>query len=314
MPVWTTLDAQPPRIIAHRGASGLRPEHTLEGYRLAIESGCDVIEPDLVASRDGVLLARHERELSRSTDVRSRAEWSTRANADSPPPQHWYTDEHDYQSLSLLRAIQPFPRRSKAYDGQFAIPTFDQVIALAAERWQHGLPLAIYPELKDPALLLQRGIDIAALLIAALQRHGLTAAQQLPGQSDRCWVQCFELEPLQRVHTACGLPVFALHDALSVAALRQLSVSAPWLSGVALSKAALIGATAVPGLVELAHQLGWQVHVWTLRDDAVLGGFANVDAEYAELFALGVDALFCDFPDSALRARQRWTCSPETPA
>lgn len=312
MPAWTTLDAKPPRIIAHRGASGLRPEHTLEGYRLAIESGCDVIEPDIVVSRDGVLLARHERELSRSTDVLSRAAWSTAAAGDLPP-KHWYAEEHDYLSLSDLRAIQPFPRRSKDFDGQFAIPTFDQVIALAALSWQRGLPLAIYPELKDPALLLKRGIDIAALLIDALQRHDLTAAQRLPGQSDRCWVQCFELEPLQRVHAACGVPVFALFEALSVSALQALSVSAPWLSGVALSKSSLVGTAAVPGLVATAHQLGWQVHVWTLRDDAVLGGFADVDAEYAALFALGVDALFCDFPDSALRARQRWTCSLETP-
>ncbi len=312
MPSWATLDGRPPRIIAHRGASGLRPEHTLEGYRLAIESGCDVIEPDLVASRDGVLLARHERELSRSTDVRTRSDWLAKAGADAGETPHWYAEDHDGQSLRTLRATQPYPGRSTEFDGLFAIPSFDEVLVLADQVWQQGRALAVYPELKDPTILQQRGIDITGLLIDTLRRHGLTTAQNATGAAHRCWVQCFELPPLQRVHEACGLPVFALHDGLTVAAIQQLHTSAPWLAGVALSKAALIGHRSVANLVSAAHQLGWQVHVWTLRDDAVLPEFNDVDAEYAALFALGVDALFCDFPERALRARLRWICPPET--
>ncbi len=306
MPSWATLDGRPPRIIAHRGASGLRPEHTLEGYRLAIESGCDVIEPDLVASRDGVLLARHERELSRSTDVRTRSDWLAKAGIDAGEAPHWFAEDHDFQSLRTLRATQPYPGRSREFDGQLVIPSFDEVLALADQAWQDGHALAVYPELKDPAILQQRGIDITALLIDALRRHGLTTAQNPAVAPQRCWVQCFELPPLQRVHEACGLPVVALHDGLTVAAIHQLHASAPWLAGVALSKAALIGNRAVSDLVASAHQVGWQVHVWTLRDDAVLPEFNDVDAEYAALFALGVDALFCDFPAGALTARQRW--------
>jgi glycerophosphoryl diester phosphodiesterase len=297
---WRTLDGTAPRIIAHRGASGLRPEHTLEGYRLAIEQGADLIEPDLVPSRDGVLFARHERELSRSTDVASRMDWRDASKKIVREHARWFADDFDAERLLQLRAVQPFPARSLAYDGQLALPRFSDVLELAAARWTAGNPLGVYPEIKHPSELMAKGIDSTALLIRDLQDR------QLVGSNSPIWVQCFELDPLRRVSEACGNPTFALFERIDAEALNRLRHLAPWLSGVALSKACLIGASAEPELIEQAHALDLQVHVWTLRDDAVMPGFATVQAEYAALFEIGVDALFCDFPAGAVTARQQW--------
>ena len=300
MRVWRTLDEQPPRIIAHRGASGLRPEHTLEGYALAITQGADLIEPDLVPTRDGVLIARHERELSRSTDVSLRVPWPDTASSSKKAGARWFADDYDAEQISKLRAVQPFPGRSRALDGQFAIPRFSEVLELAAAQWRVGQKLGVYPEIKHPSELLAKGIDSTALLIAELRARALAAAHS------PVWVQCFEIAPLRRVHEACGNATFALFDWLNAEQLARLHRYSSWLSGVALSKANVIGAKAEPGLIAQAHDLGWQVHVWTLRDDSVMNGFADVQDEYQALFNAGADALFCDFPEGGVNARLRW--------
>jgi glycerophosphoryl diester phosphodiesterase len=299
MSVWRTLDGKPPRIIAHRGASGLRPEHTLPGYELAIAQGADLIEPDLVATRDGVLIARHERELSRSTDVAKRLQWRDGTRRFVRETAQWFADDFDAARLSELRAVQPFPARSRAFDGQFAIPLFSEILDLAASTWRAGKTLGVYPEIKHSTELLAKGIDSTALLIAELGKRSLAAP------TSPVWVQCFEIAPLIRVHETCGNATFALFEWLNVNQLLALHRDAPWLSGVALSKANLIGAVAERDLIAKAHDLGWQVHAWTLRDDAVSREFDNVQAEYRALFAVGADALFCDFPEGAVNARQR---------
>ncbi len=297
---WRTLDGKPPRVIAHRGASGLRPEHTLPGYALAIAQGADLIEPDLVPSRDGVLIARHERELSRSTDVASRRSWRDPIKRYTKDNAKWFAEDFDAERIADLRAVQPFPARSQSFDGQFEIPRFSEVLDLAADEWNAGRLLGVYPEIKHPLELLAKGIDSTALLIVELQARGLT------GAASPVWVQCFEIEPLRRVHQTCGNPVFALYERLDSEQLKAVQAASPWLAGVALSKANVIGSTAEPGLVGFAHTLGLQVHVWTLRDDAVMRDFVNVQAEYRALFEVGADALFCDFPGSAVSARQLW--------
>lgn len=296
---WCTLDSQPPRIIAHRGASGLRPEHTLEGYRLAIAQGADVIEPDLVPSADGVLFARHERALGRSTDIAQREGLAARKRLDAAAALDWFAEDLSSAEIDQLRAMQPFPGRDLGFDRQFAIPRFNEILALARSQWRQGRALGVYPEIKHPLELAARGIDSTAILIDCLKQASCI------GAASPVWVQCFELAPLARVHQVCGNPVFALFEADAIAGvswLRTLHRQAPWLSGVALPKAALIGATGVAELIGAAHDLGWQVHVWTLRDDAVMAGMASVHQEYQSLFTLGADALFCDFPASAVAA------------
>jgi glycerophosphoryl diester phosphodiesterase len=296
--VWRTLSGEATRIIAHRGASGLRPEHTLEGYRLAIEQGADVIEPDLVPSRDGVLFARHERELSRSTDVASRKDWRDPARRFVRQEAQWFAEDYDAERLAQLRAVQPFPARSLAFDGQFAIPRLSEILDLAAGHWRARRALGVYPEIKHPSELQAKGLDSTALLIDELRRYAVDRVDS------PVWVQCFELEPLRRVFEACGNPTFALFERLDADAMRRLKIESPWLAGVALSKSNIIGSAAETDFVANAHELGLQVHVWTLRDDAVLREFDDVQAEYAALFAIGVDAMFCDFPASGIAARQ----------
>ena len=300
MPAWTTLDGAPPRIIAHRGASGLRPEHTLAAYQLAIEQGADLIEPDLVPSRDGVLFARHERNLSHSTDIAGRAEFSHRAEKPGGGARHWRIDQLLGSEVDQLRARQAFAGRDLSFDGQFAIPRFEQVVALARKQWLSGRQLGVYPEIKHPDELRREGIDATGLLINALRRL------HVAGHDSPVWVQCFERWPLDQVRQDCGNKVFALFEASHRTRgnwLQRLHQESPWLDGIALPKSMLIGPHRQVGLSAAAHELGWQVHVYTLRDDSVATGFASVEEEFSALFAEGVDALFCDFPATGLAAR-----------
>ena len=121
-------------MIAHRGASGHRPEHTLEAYRLAIEMGADFIEPDLVSTKDGVLIARHENEISATTDVAERFPTGGRtATVDGRAITGWFAEDFTLAEIKTLRARERLATRSHAYDGQFPIPTFDEVIELAQQ-------------------------------------------------------------------------------------------------------------------------------------------------------------------------------------
>ena len=148
-----------PLIIAHRGASGYRPEHTLEAYRLAVEMGADFIEPDLVSTKDGVLVARHENEIGRTTDVAVRFPRRKRmAIVDGRWLIGWFTEYFTLAELKTLRARERLPSRSHDYDGQFLIPTFDEVIALAQDLGRRrGRDVGIYPETKHPAYFRRMG-------------------------------------------------------------------------------------------------------------------------------------------------------------
>jgi len=143
MTVWNTLHGLPPKIIAHRGASGYRPEHTLAGYLLAAEQGADVLEPDLVASRDGVLYARHDAGLARSTDVAAQPRFAARARTIADT-RDWWISDFDAHEVDVLRAVQPFPGRGRQYDGQFGVPRFAQLLEMVgAARAQRSTPLII---------------------------------------------------------------------------------------------------------------------------------------------------------------------------
>ena len=297
---WQTLDGRPTRIIAHRGASGLRPEHTRVGYELAIAQGADLIEPDLVPSRDGVLFARHDAGLRRSTDIARRAAFAAGSERDRSGRRDWPVHRFRSEELATLRALQPFGRRSRAFDSRFPLPRFEEVLEIAAVASAAGTRVGVYPELKHPAFFAAAGIDVSAICIDLLRARGHG------GKRDPVWLQCFETEPLRRVHEALALPVFLLRESADLADpvwLQTLQRTHPWLDGVALPKTALIGAAGNPELVRALHDRRWQVHVWTLRDDQVLPGFADVRAELRALFGLGVDALFADFPATAVAER-----------
>ncbi|RNF85496.1 glycerophosphodiester phosphodiesterase [Lysobacter psychrotolerans] len=223
--------APAPIVIGHRGASGHRPEHTLEAYQLAIEQGADFIEPDLVATRDGVLVARHENEISGTTDVAAHPEFAERRTSkrvDGVETTGWFTEDFTLAELKTLRARERIPaiRPGNAdYDGQFRIATFAEVIDLVRHAERAGRRVGLYVETKHPTYFASEGqhldgspigVDLGAALVAELVRAGFT-------DPARVYIQSFELSNLiglrQRVMPAAGVdfPLVQLFDELASA-------------------------------------------------------------------------------------------------
>lgn len=291
---WKTLDGRPPRIIAHRGASGYRPEHTLEAFALALAQGADMLEPDLVASRDGVLFARHDFGLADSTDVASRPQFAARAR-EVGGVHDWWIGDFDAQEIAMLRATQPMPGRGHRHDGEFGIASFGALLDLVAQaNRERDVPAVIEAEVK------QADDAVLSAFARELESRGLA------GEPSWVWVECFDHDFLRRAHERCGNPCVALLEPEGEwlrgdPRLREL---ARWSRGVAPRKDTLRDAAGRDtGWVAAAHDLGLEVHAWTFRDDQGFAPFATPAAELAAAFALGVDALFCDFPDTALAAR-----------
>ncbi len=298
---WNTLQGNAPRIIAHRGASGYRPEHTLDGYMLAAAQGADVLEPDLTMSRDGVLFARHDLGLHRSTDIASRREFALRAR-EIAGVRDWWISDFDAGEVDSLRAIQPFPGRDQQFNGRFVPPRFSMTLdLLAALIAQHARPLSLYPELKHPEYFRALGLDPVEALRRELEPRGWLS------ETSPVWIQCFDHAVLREAKTRCGNRCFALIEmALADANARDTLFGelATWASGVAPNKFILWDNTgADTGFVSTAHAHGLEVHAWTFRDDHPSAPFADSRAELHAAFELGVDALFCDFPDTAVAAR-----------
>ena len=298
---WNTLNHLPSRIIAHRGASGYRPEHTLDGYALAAAQGADVLEPDLLMSRDGVLFARHDLGLARSTDIAVRPEFAARAR-ENAGVRDWWIGDFTAAQLDTLHALQPFPQRSNLYDGHFVVPRFSMVLdLLAALSAQYGRKFGLYPELKNPECFVALGMDPVGAL------HAELAPRNLLGPASPIWVQCFDHGVLRQAHERCGNPCFALLETVPADPRGRdamLGDLARWAQGIAPGKYLLWDKTGKDsGLVAAAHAHGLQVHAWTFRDDHSPAPFATVGAELEAAFVLGVDALFCDFPDTAVAAR-----------
>ena len=289
---WQTLDGSPPLVIAHRGASGLLPEHTLEAYQLGLEQGADIIEPDLVPSAEGILFARHDPGMSRSTDVASRPEFRGRQ-----VEGEWPCNALEAAVLDRLRATQPFPARSQAFNGAFGVPRWRDVLSWAG-RAAHarGRAVTLYPELKSPARFIASGADPVTDFIQSVA--------SIPG-GVIIMVQCFEPAALQRVQEATGLPCSLAVDA-QVDWRQCLREHGAWITGLVADKR-LLSATGPGdgGLVEAAHAAGIRVDAWTFRDDQVAGGYRDVREELAAAMSAGVDGLFCDFPATALALRSQ---------
>jgi glycerophosphoryl diester phosphodiesterase len=291
---WKTLGGEPPRIIAHRGASGQRPEHTLEAFALALAQGADMLEPDLVASRDGVLFARHDLGLSRSTDVAARGQFAARAR-EIGGKRDWWIGDFEAHEIGSLRAVQPDAGRDRRYDGQFGIASFAALLDLVAgANRDRETPVVIEAEIKQPD----------AGVLAALVRE--LESRDLVGERSPVWIECFDHAFLQRARERCGNPCIALLEPKDDwqrgdPRLREL---ARWARGVAPRKDMLWDAVGGDTRwVAAAHELGLEVHAWTFRDDGDGAPFASPRAELEAAFDVGLDALFCDFPDTALAVR-----------
>ena len=332
-----------PLIIAHRGASGYLPEHTLEAYRLGIEQGADFIEPDLVSTRDGYLVARHEPNITATTDVAQRAEFADRRRTrivDGKSEDGWFTVDFTLAELRTLRAVQARPERSQQYNGQFLIPTFDEIIALAQrESARVGRPIGVYPETKHPTWHCELGLPLEERMLAALSAAGWV------GRDSPVFLQSFEAGNLRWLRERTTLRLVQLIDADGLEADGAPRPPAPWTSNggcarypqgnlprdfsdpasfltiaeyadvIAPWKRYLISADMQNRLlppsrfVALAREAGLGVHTWTFRNEPSMlaADYADDPArEYAQFFALGIDGLFSDFPDTAFAARRAW--------
>ena len=198
------MTSSPPKalVIAHRGASALRPEHTLAAYAKAIEDGADFIEPDLVSTRDGVLVARHENEISGTTDVASRPEFASRKagkTIDGERIAGWFTEDFTLAELKTLRARERLPElRSTAFDGRYEIATLDEIIALVAERSVlHGRTIGLAPEIKHPTYFAGIGLPMEDALLATLAAHPY-------GRAAPVIIQSFETANLRALRGKVG--------------------------------------------------------------------------------------------------------------
>jgi len=297
-----------PIIIGHRGASGHRPEHTLESYRLAVEMGADFIEPDLVSTKDGVLIVRHENEIGGTTDVASKFPDRKRmARIDGQDVTGWFAEDFTLAEIKTLRARERLEFRSHAYDGQFEIPTFDDVIELAQRLGREaGRTIGIYPETKHPTYFRSIKLPLEDHLLASLESHGWNS-REAP-----VFIQSFETENLRALRHRTSVRLILLidqqNDPIDDTKLRDI---ASYADGVGLNTRLVIPSDKERRLlpptdiVMRAHAAGLLVHVWTLRQEPTfLSPSYNGDfeAEFKQFRDLGVDGIFTDFPDVGRKA------------
>ena len=327
MPSTRSEPLSPPIVIAHRGASGLRPEHTIAAYTLAIEQGADFIEPDLVLTKDNVFVARHENDITGTTNVATHPEFAARRTTkliDGESHTGWFTEDFTLAELKTLRAIERLPKLrpdNAKYDGQFEVPTLAEVIALAKRHSVGGRVVGIYPETKHPSYFAGIGHPMEALLVAQLKAAGWDKP------SDPVFIQSFEVDNLKRLHGMTGLRLIQLMDARggpadhatpSYAAMitpAGLKAVAAYAYGIGPGLAMIEDGDAVPTtLVADAHAVGLRLHPWTFRaENAFLpkslqvgtdpATHGHVDTAMRRYLALGVDGFFTDFPGIGVEVR-----------
>lgn len=307
-----------PIIIAHRGASGYRPEHTLASYELAIAMGADFIEPDLVATKDHALIARHENEISETTDVIDHPEFADRRTTkriDGREVTGWFSEDFTLAEIKTLRARERLPFRDQGFNGRFEIPTFAEVLDLARRA-----NVGVYPETKHPTYFHEAGLPLEDPLLAELEKAGYR------GRNAPVFIQSFEVGNLEELRKRTDLPLIQLLEAAGhpwddprpyaeLATPAGFAGIANYADGIGPDKRMIVPASPDGRLLEPtslvadAHRAGLKVHPWTFRSDgpflaAEYGG--DPEREYHQFFSLGVDGLFSDFSNDAVRARGRW--------
>ncbi len=322
-------------VIAHRGASGERPEHTIASYALAIEQGADFIEPDLVLTKDGILVARHENEISETTDVASKAEFADRKatkTIDGQSMTGWFTEDFTLAELKTLRAKERLPQLRQAnmvYDGQFEVPTFEEILELAkAKSKDTGRTIGVYPETKHPGYFATIGLPHEAPLLTLLNAFGHVE------KSAPVFIQSFEVENLKALRGKTKLRLIQLMDEKgspadrpdlsypAMATREGLKAVASYADGIGPNKAlviprTLLGNLGTPtNLVRDAHSAGLAVHPWTFRREnyflplSAKSGLdprdpGDIASEIRAFLAAGVDGIFSDNPAQAISAINR---------
>lgn len=311
-------------VIAHRGASADRPEHTLGAYALAIAQGADYVEPDLVITKDGILIARHENEIGETTDVASRPEFADRRTTktiDGQKVTGWFSEDFTLAELKTLRARERIPKLrpgNTAFDGTETIPTLDEIIDLvAAEEARRGRRIGIYPETKHPSYFRGIGLPLEEPLVEVLHRRGYRTA------ADPVFLQSFEVENLKRLKGMTELRLIQLiaasggpydrpdlrySDMITPEGLRAI---AAYAAGIGVQKPLVIptdrlGRLKEPTcLVPMARAEGLEVHVWTFRPENFFlptgkrkgmnpAGRGDSEAEIRAFLEAGITGFFTD--------------------
>jgi glycerophosphoryl diester phosphodiesterase len=319
-------------VIAHRGASALRPEHTLAAYEKAIEDGADIIEPDVVVTRDGVLVVRHENEISGTTDVAGRPEFADRKTTkliDQAPATGWFTEDFTLEELKTLRARERIPRNrpgNEAYNGRFPVPTLQEVIDLARRKTREtGRTIGIYPETKHPGYFRSIGLPLEKRLAETLHANGYR------GKEAPVFIQSFETASLKELRGLTELRIVQLmsakgkpHDIrqaggrqtyADMATPEGLRAVAAYADGIGPAKEMIIPRTTAnalgtpTSLVRDAHAAGLFVHPYTFRpenpflpvdmrgnDAASPTQHGDMAAEIRAHLETGIDGFFVDAP------------------
>jgi glycerophosphoryl diester phosphodiesterase len=312
-----------PIVIGHRGAPGHRPEHTLASYVLAAGLGADYLEPDLVATADGVLVARHEPELGGTTDIATRPEFADRRTTrvvDGVTCTGWFVDDLTLVELRTLRAVERLPALRPAntrFDGRFPVPTFAEILDLRVRLSERlGRTIGVYPETKNPGYFAARGVPLEPALVDALQAGGLDSP------TTAVFVQSFAPDSLRLLRTALRVPLVRLvdEDTPELVTRGNLAAIAEYADAVGVHKSLVIpwtpaGTLGPPSaLVPDAHALGLAVHAFTFRDENAFlpadlrfgtgqAALGDGRAECAAFVRAGVDGLFADHPESAVTVR-----------
>jgi glycerophosphoryl diester phosphodiesterase len=323
-----------PIVIAHRGASGYVPEHTLEAYALAIRQGADFIEPDLVMTRDGVLVARHENEIGGTTNVADLPQFASRRATkliDGNPVTGWFTEDFTLAELKTLRVRERLPKLradNTRYDGQLTIPTFEEVLKLA--RSASKASLGVYPETKHPTYFQRLGLPMEDPLLELLKRHGY-ASRESP-----VFIQSFETANLRALRGRTPLRLIQLIEAegapydlasggdsrtySDLISPEGLADVATYADGIGVHKSLVIPRLAdgrlgsSTRLVTDAHAAGLLVHGWTFRaeNEFLPKNFQSGDepaahgqlaGEIVTFLNVGIDGFFTDHPDVGRLAR-----------
>ena len=292
-----------PLVLGHRGACGYRPENTLEAFELAILQGADGVECDLVPTRDGELIIRHENWLNGTTDIQSHPEFADRERAgysDGMTENGFFSEDFDYLELGSIRAIERLPSvrpGSAKFDGQFKIPTIDQLLAAS---FMDGKTLVI--EVKHGMHFTRKGMDIAGILNRKIDESDWKA------RGIKLVIESFDYEMMHLLKKACGTDkkyVFLteqerLPDSETRLTRNYLEKIAGDFDGVSLDLPLLLDLddagthTISNGSVELAHELGIEIFGWTLKaEDAT----ESVEEYFAKVALAGLDGIFVDQPD-----------------
>jgi glycerophosphoryl diester phosphodiesterase len=298
---YPTLSGGKPLLIAHRGASGVLPEHTLEAYQRAIDDGADCIEPDLVLTKDGVLVDRHDTWLGTTTNIASHPEFASRkrkgADAEAQGREDWWVADFTLAELKTLRAIQPFRGRSKAFDNLYPVATFDEVLDLALKnKTTNGKAVCVYPEAKSPAYHASLGqTDMAEKILRALKAKGLG------DKGDPVFIQSFEPDFVKKIQPMTELPViFLVGDKATLDATMKMP-GAPFWDGLGATHSLLFNADGSPStVIKDSHAKKIPVHSWTYRDDAPPQG-ETMESALKKALQQGLDGFFTDFPASGAR-------------